>query len=56
MNIQTIPRPKFDRLLPLNPALENMMVEQVEWFSNRSRRLLGVIAKGEGAQTGTTPS
>ena len=48
MSIQTIARPEFDRLLPLNPALENMMVEQVEWFSSRSGHLLGAIAKGRG--------
>ena len=46
MSIQTIPRPEFDRRLPLNPALENMMVEQVEWFSSKSGHLLGAIAKG----------
>ena len=48
MSIQTIPRPEFDRRLPLNPALENMMVEQVEWFSSKSGHLLGAIAKGRG--------
>jgi hypothetical protein len=48
MSIQTIPRPEFDRLLPLNPALEHLMVEQVEWFSSKSGRLLGAIAKGRG--------
>jgi len=48
MSIQTIPRPEFDRLLPLNPALENMMVKQVEWFSSKSGHLLGAIAKGRG--------
>ena len=47
MNIRTIPHSEFNRLLPHNPALENLMVEQVEWFSNRSGRLLGAIAKGE---------
>ena len=48
MSIQTIPRPEFDRLVPLNPALENLMVDQVEWFSSKSGRMLGAIAKGRG--------
>ena len=47
MNIKTIPRSEFDRLLPHNPALRNLMAEQVEWFSNRSGNLLGSIAEGE---------
>jgi hypothetical protein len=47
MNIKTIPHSGFDRLLPYSPALENLMVEQVEWFSNRSGNLLGAIAKGK---------
>jgi hypothetical protein len=33
MSIKTAPRSEFDRLPPHNPALENWMVEQVEWFS-----------------------
>ena len=33
MNIRTIPHSEFDRLLPYSAALENLMVEQVEWFS-----------------------
>ena len=33
MSIITTPRSEFDRLPPHNPALENSMVEQVEWFS-----------------------
>ncbi|HXI83197.1 MAG TPA: hypothetical protein VNL17_03805 [Verrucomicrobiae bacterium] len=48
MSIKTIPRSEFDQLLPLFPALETLMVEQVEWFSNRSGNLLCAIAKGEG--------
>jgi len=47
MRIKTIPRSEFDRLLPQNPALENLMVVEVEWFSNRSGNMLGTIAKGE---------
>jgi hypothetical protein len=48
MRIKTISRSEFDRLLPQNPALDNVMVVEVEWFSNRSGRLFGTIAKGEG--------
>ena len=48
MSIQAITHSDFDRLLPLNPFLENMMMEQVEWFSNKSGHLLGAIAEGEG--------
>jgi hypothetical protein len=48
MFIKTITRSEFDRLLPDNPALESLMVKQVEWCSNRSGTMLGAIAKGEG--------
>ena len=48
MRIQTVPHSEFDRLLPHHPVLENFMVEQVEWFSNRSGTLLGTIAGGRG--------
>ena len=48
MSIKTIRRSEFDRLVPYNPALEGWMVEQVEWFSNRSGIMLGAIARGEG--------
>ena len=48
MIIKTIPHSEFDRLLPNNPALENLMVEQVEWFSNKSGNLLGALATGKG--------
>jgi hypothetical protein len=47
MSIKTIPRSEFDRLLAHNPGLKNLMVEPVEWFSNRSGNLLGSIAEGE---------
>ncbi len=47
MNLKTIPRSEFDRLVPYNPALESWMVEQVEWFSNSSGTMLGTIARGE---------
>jgi hypothetical protein len=33
MSIITTPPSEFDRLPPHNPALENSMVEQFEWFS-----------------------
>ena len=48
MRIKTIPRSEFDRLLPQNPALDNVMVVEVEWFSNRSGTVVGTIAKGKG--------
>src|ERR1700722_12933942 len=47
MNIKSITRSEFNRLLPHNSALENLMVEQVEWFSNAAGNLLAVIAKGK---------
>jgi hypothetical protein len=46
MSIKTIPRSEFDRLVPQNPSLESCMVEQVEWFSDKSEKSLGAIAKG----------
>jgi len=49
MSIKAIPRSEFGRLVPQNPAIESWMVEQVEWFSDRSGNLLGTIAKGKGA-------
>jgi hypothetical protein len=48
MGIKTIPRSEFEQLVPHNLALENFMVNQVEWFSNRSGNLLATIAKGKG--------
>ena len=47
MIIKTIPRSEYDRLLAHNPALKNVMVKQVEWFSNKSGNLLGTVAEGE---------
>ena len=47
MIIKNIPRSEYDRLLAHNPALKNLMGQQVEWFSNRSGNLLGSIAEGE---------
>jgi len=48
MSIKTISSSEFDQLLPHFPALESLMVEQVEWFSNKSGNLLCAITKGEG--------
>jgi len=48
MTIKPISRFEFAQLLPHHPALESLMVEQIEWFSNKSGNLLGAIAKGEG--------
>jgi hypothetical protein len=48
MRIKIIPRSEFERLVPHHFALENFMVNQVEWFSNRSGNLLATIAKGKG--------
>jgi len=36
-------------LLPGHSALENLMINEVEWFADRSRNLLGAIARGTGA-------
>ena len=33
MSITTTPRSGFDGFLPHNPALDDLMMEQVEWFS-----------------------
>jgi hypothetical protein len=48
MTIKTISRFEFEQLLAYHPALESLMVQQVEWFSSKSGKLLGVIAKDEG--------
>src|ERR1700692_2086765 len=48
MSIKTIPRSEFERLQPIHFALESLMGEQVEWFSNRSGSLLGTVAAGKG--------
>jgi hypothetical protein len=47
MSIRAIPRTEFDQLLANPSALESLMVEEVEWFSNWSGDLLGTIAKGK---------
>jgi len=47
MSVRAVLRSEFDRLMPHNPALEHLLVEEVEWFSNRSGSLLGVIARGD---------
>lgn len=48
MRIKAIPRSEFDRLLPQYAAVESLMMEEAEWFSNWSGTLLGAVAKGEG--------
>jgi hypothetical protein len=48
MRIRAIPRYQFDRLLPHHFALESLMGEEVEWFSNQSGNMLGAVARGEG--------
>ena len=48
MSIKTISSFEFGQLLPYFPALESLMAEQVEWFSNKSGTLLCAIARGEG--------
>jgi hypothetical protein len=48
MSIKTISRSQFAQLLPCPFVLENLMVEQVGWFSNRSGNMLGTIANGAG--------
>jgi hypothetical protein len=47
MIINNISRSEYDRLLAYNPVLKHVMVNQVEWFSNRSGNLLGTVAEGE---------
>lgn len=47
MIIKNIPRSEYDRLLAHNAALMHVMVNQVEWFSNKSGNLLGTVAEGE---------
>ncbi|HUK81374.1 MAG TPA: hypothetical protein VLZ12_01960 [Verrucomicrobiae bacterium] len=42
--IKRIARWEFNRLLPHHPVLEDLMGEQVEWFANRARSLIGTIA------------
>jgi hypothetical protein len=48
MSIKPIPRSEFDRLQTPHTALESLMGEQVECFSNKSESVLGFIAKGAG--------
>ena len=47
-NIKSITCTDFDQLQPLHDVLESLMGEQVEWLSNRSGSLLGIVARGEG--------
>jgi hypothetical protein len=39
-----IDRGEFNRLLPHHLVLEGLMGEQVEWFTNRAKSLIGTIA------------
>jgi len=42
--IKRIARWEFNQLLPHHLVLENLMGEQVEWFSNKAKNLIGTIA------------
>jgi hypothetical protein len=40
---KNIPPPDLGRLLPNTPAVENLIEDGIEWFSNQSGSLLGTI-------------
>jgi hypothetical protein len=42
--IKRIARLEFNRLLPHHLVLEDLMGEQVEWFANKAKDLIGTIA------------
>ena len=44
MAIKTIGRCEFDQLLPHHRVLESLMGNQVTWFSNKTKNLIGTIA------------
>ena len=44
MPFESISREQFDAFLPPNLVLERLMVEQVEWFANQLRNIIGTIA------------
>lgn len=44
MAIKTIGRCEFDQLLPHHLVLESLMGEQVTWFANKTKNLIGTIA------------
>ncbi len=48
MIVKTISRSEFDQLLPHNPLLESLMVDQVEWFANVPGKPARTLAKGKG--------
>jgi hypothetical protein len=46
VQISSIPRPRFERLLPSNRFLEAVIGDEVEWFADGSENLLGTVAEG----------
>lgn len=44
MPIKHIARWEFNQLLPNHLVLENLMGDQVEWFANKAKNLIGTIA------------
>jgi hypothetical protein len=42
--IKHIARREFNQLLPHHLLLEDLMGEQVEWFANKAKSLIGTIA------------
>jgi hypothetical protein len=42
--VKTIGRREFNRLLPHHHVLESLMGEQIEWFANKAKTLIGTIA------------
>ena len=47
MSFKNIVRPDLDRLLPNDPAGENLIKEGIVWVSNRTGDLLGTIASND---------
>jgi len=44
MSFENIRREEFDGFLPPHLVLETLMVEQVEWFANATKNIIGTIA------------
>ena len=44
MPIKNIARWEFNQLMPRHLVLEDLMGEQVEWFANQAKNLIGTIA------------
>ena len=44
MAINNISRAEFSRLLPLGRRVERFIGKEIEWFSNNSGKVIGVIA------------